>query len=70
MYKIKIIKSKLPTYWYSKHIGETFYAIDYGQDLKRVTEYGVKMKMLFDRDDLEILEKDLKFINRRIFNRK
>lgn len=55
--KIKILKTSQPTFWYNKHIGETFYACDVGlkDELQYCSEYGVKNRFLFDKNDIKII---------------
>ncbi len=59
MLKIKVIKSTLPTYWYHDQIGKILYALDEPNkdgDYIQCTEYGIEIRALFDKQDIEIIK--------------
>lgn len=59
MIKIKVIKAHMDTCWYHDQIGQIFYTdgiIVNRTKYHRFTEFGVKLRFLFEMSDVEIIE--------------
>lgn len=63
MIKVKVIKSSLPTYWYSNQIGKTFFADEKvkNRSISKMAEGGFEYRELFKVNDIEVVEGKLEY---------
>ncbi len=59
IFRIQVLKAKMPTYWYADQIGRYLYAVKNEKDKTKLlscSAYGVVYREMFNKEDIRIVE--------------